>query len=100
MLRITTHENPQSLTFQLEGRLEGMWAAELAKCWRSMLPRARYRKTRVDLAGVTFVDELGKAVLAAMHGPEVEFHAPDCLTNAIVEEITRGEPLPTQRIEP
>ena len=32
MLRITVHDNPESLTFQLEGRLAGPWVRELERC--------------------------------------------------------------------
>ena len=43
MLRITVHENQESLTFQLEGRLAGPWLRELEECWHSTL--AQKRKT-------------------------------------------------------
>jgi len=45
---------------------------------------------RVDLTGLTFVDDAGKACLAAMHRDGAEFIAPDCLTKGIVAEITSG----------
>ena len=32
MLRITVHDNPESLTFQLEGRLAGPWVREVEEC--------------------------------------------------------------------
>lgn len=90
MLRITAHDNPRVLTLQLEGRLEGPWAAELEKCWKSTLASLRKPKLRVDLTGVTFIDAAGKARLAAMHRKGAEFIASDCLTRAIVEEITKA----------
>ena len=34
MLRITIHDDPGSLTFQLEGKLAGPWVAELEDCWQ------------------------------------------------------------------
>jgi hypothetical protein len=42
---------------------------------------------------VTFIDAAGKAYLAAMHRQGAEFVAADCLTKAIVAEITKA-PLP------
>jgi hypothetical protein len=33
MLRITLHDNPESLTVQLEGRLAGPWVREVEDCW-------------------------------------------------------------------
>ena len=89
MLRITAHDNPRVLTLRLEGRLEGPWASELEKCWRSNLASLCKPKLRVDLTGVTFIDSAGKARLAAMHRKGAEFIASDCLTKAIVEEITK-----------
>ncbi len=37
MLRITVHNKPQVITFQLEGRLAGPWLRELEECWKSTL---------------------------------------------------------------
>jgi ABC-type transporter Mla MlaB component len=93
MLRITVHDNPQALTFQLEGRLAGPWLRELEECWRSTLARQRRPILRVDLTGVTFIDAAGKACLADLHRQGAEFVAADCLTKAIVAEITQA-PLP------
>jgi hypothetical protein len=93
MLRITVHDNPEALTFQLEGRLAGPWLRVLEECWQGTLVRPRKAVFRVDLTGVTFVDAAGKACLSAMHRQGAEFVAADCLTRAIVDEITCG-PLP------
>jgi ABC-type transporter Mla MlaB component len=93
MLRITVHDKPRALTFQLEGRLAGPWLRELEACWQDTLARRRKPILCVDLTGVTSVDAAGTACLAALHRQGAEFVAADCLTRAIVAEITRG-PLP------
>jgi hypothetical protein len=93
MLRITVHDNPRALTFQLEGSLSGPWLRVLEECWQGTLARRRRPNLRVDLTGVTFIDAAGKACLAAMHRQGAEFVAPDCLTRAVVAEIIQG-PLP------
>ena len=93
MLRITVHDNPRAVTFQLEGRLTGPWLPELEACWRGALARRDEPVLCVDLTGVTFIDAAGKACLAAMHRQGAEFVAADCLTRAIVDEIT-GAPAP------
>jgi anti-anti-sigma regulatory factor len=63
---------------------------ELEECRQRTLA-ARWRPAvRFDLAGVTFIDAAGKAYLAAMHCQLAEFVAADCLTKAIVAEITRA----------
>jgi len=87
MLRITVHDKPQDLTFQLEGRLAGPWLREFEECWQSTLAGRRKPNLRVDLMGVTFIDDAGKACLAAMHREGAELIAADCLTRDIVAEI-------------
>src|SRR5437867_2249798 len=89
MLRITVHEGPRALTFQLEGRLAGPWVRELEECWQSTLAGRRKPILRVDLTGVTFIDAAGQDCLAALHRQGAEFVAADCLMKAVVEEITR-----------
>ena len=88
MLRITVHDNPERLTIQLEGKLAGPWVRELEDCWQSTRARRRKPVLRFDLTGVTFIDAAGKAFLAAMHRQGAEFVAADCLTKAVVTEIT------------
>jgi ABC-type transporter Mla MlaB component len=88
MLRITVHKKLQAVTFQLEGRLTAPWLEELAGCWQRTLSRNGTRTIRVDLTGLTFVDNAGKTCLKAMHRRGAEFIAADCETKSIVDEIT------------
>jgi anti-anti-sigma regulatory factor len=90
MLRITVHNNSESLTFQLEGRLAGPWVKEVEECRQRTLVGRRRPAVRFDLAGVTFIDAAGKAYLAAVHRLGAEFVAADCMTKAIVAEITKA----------
>jgi anti-anti-sigma regulatory factor len=96
MLRITVHDCPESLTFQLEGRLAGSWVREVESCRACALSGQRRPVVRFDLTGVTFIDDKGKACLAAMHRLGAQFVAADCLTKAVVAEITKNpDPLDT-----
>ena len=88
MLRITVNEEVGTLTVQLEGRLVARWVQELEECWQRIAAMQRKPIVRVDLAGVTFVDAEGRACLARMHRNGAELVASDCLTKAIVAEIT------------
>jgi ABC-type transporter Mla MlaB component len=88
MLRITVHDKPQAMTFQLEGRLAGPWVRVLEECWQTALARQRKPILRVDLTGVTAIDAAGRAHLAAMQREGAEFVAADCLMKALVAEIT------------
>ena len=90
MLRITTHDQPESLTFQLEGKLAGLWVDELEKCWLNCGARIDTKSIRLDLTGLTFVDAAGKQFLAARYGEGVELVAAGCLMKAIVAEVTQN----------
>ena len=90
MLRITVHDSPRALTFQLEGRLAGPWLRELEECWQNALAGPHIPVLRVDLTGVTGINAAGKACLAALHRQGAEFVAADCLTKAVVAEISHG----------
>jgi hypothetical protein len=96
MLRITVHQNPVSCTFQLEGRLAGAWVREVEECRRRILAGHRRPSVRFDLTDVTFIDADGRAYVAAMHRQGAQFVAADCLTRAIVAQITSG-PIPDRR---
>ena len=87
MLRITIHDNPASLTVQLEGKLAGPWVSELAECWQRTLADQGRPVDRVDLAAMTSIDEAGKGLLAAMYARGAELVAVDCLMKAVVTEI-------------
>ena len=52
MLRITVHDNPRVLTFQLEGKLAGPWLRELEACWHSTVVGDGKPVLRVDLTDV------------------------------------------------
>jgi len=91
MLRITVHDNSECITFQLEGGLAGSWVGEVEKCRQRALSGRPQPAVCFDLAGATFIDDAGKAYLAAMHRLGAVFVTADCLTKAIVAEITRSQ---------
>jgi hypothetical protein len=90
MLRITVHDKPGAFTFQLEGRLGGPWVRVLLECWESTLARRRQAILRVDLTGVTSIDDAGRTCLAAIHRQGAEFITADCLTQSIVADISQA----------
>jgi anti-anti-sigma regulatory factor len=66
MLKVTTKEAQSSLTFVLEGRLCRPWTVEAERGWTKLVSSAGNKKLLLDLAGVTFVDGDGEALLALM----------------------------------
>jgi len=88
MLRISANERSVGTTVTLEGRLAGVWVDELRACWRSIAAVCDTRSVRIDLAGVTFVDTAGKALLRAVHEQGATLAASGCMMRATLEEIT------------
>jgi anti-anti-sigma regulatory factor len=89
MLKITTHRESRTTMLEVEGRLTGPWVAELDRSWR-VLAEPDQGRILVDLTGVTFIDEAGKALLTRMWRQGVKLQAAGCLTRCIVEEISRA----------
>jgi hypothetical protein len=89
MLRITVHDTPQGLRFQLEGRLAGTSVQQLEEFWHAVTTGDHEPVRLVDLTGVTYIDTAGQVCLEALHRQGAEFLAADCLTKAAVAEITR-----------
>lgn len=88
MLRITMHDSPEALTLQVEGKLVGEWAHELARSWKQTASAARRRARIVDLSGTLFIDGEGRRVLAKLCREGATFRAADPMTNSIVSEIS------------
>jgi ABC-type transporter Mla MlaB component len=96
MLKITTRRDAASTTFVLEGRLVRPWVQEMEHCWRAALVSQQVQTVRVDLTAVTFIDAAGKALLTLMAEHGAELVAVECMTKAIVEDITRGRQQPPE----
>ena len=88
MLRITLHDSPDALRFQLEGKLVGPWVSELEQSWRTASSVQADKKLIVDLKDVTFIDDSGKELLRRFCESGAEFIACEPLTRAIVEQVT------------
>lgn len=90
MLMIIKEGDERSLTFRLAGKLAGKWTLELERCLDGVAERQACFQVRIDLTEVTFVDEAGKRLLAAMAKAGVELVTADVLMNALVEQIALG----------
>ena len=86
MLKITANRSDDSTRITVEGRLVGPWIAELERCWSESEQAASGRRLIVDLTGVTFVEQEGKALLARMYQAGAELVATGCCMKSIVED--------------
>ncbi len=82
MLKITTHDSPAAVTFQVEGKLVAAWAKELEQAW-SACPSERKARV-VDLTGTLFIDDEGKRVLMKLFHEGAFFRTAGPLTCSIV----------------
>jgi anti-anti-sigma regulatory factor len=89
MLKITSETSPDSARLILEGSLTGPWISELKHEWQAIQPAGAVSLV-VDLAGVTFVGEDGKALLKRMWREGAQLVATGCCIGHLVEEITRS----------
>lgn len=96
MLKITSDNLQTSTRLTLEGRLAGAWVKELEQFWRHMTA-SQQGSLIVDLMGVTFIEETGKALLTEMWREGAELIGNGCCTRSIIQEIT-GSQLPTSSI--
>jgi anti-anti-sigma regulatory factor len=97
LLKITPQRDAavSSVSLVVEGRLAGIWVEELNTYCRKMSEEHQHC-TVIDLTGVTFIDAMGKALLASLWRQGAELRASGCLTKCVVEEITgldRSDPL-------
>lgn len=87
MLRITTIENGPITTFRLEGRLVGLWVAELERCWISIKTSDPTRKIEIEMSGVDFIDEKGEALLEHLYRNGAKLHGGNPFMESIVARI-------------
>lgn len=87
MLKIASFRRQDSTRLTVEGRLIGPWVKELEQEWQSVKQSGESLSV-VDLTGVTYIAEDGKALLNRMWREGVQLIASGCCTGLIVEEIT------------
>jgi hypothetical protein len=87
MLKITIYDSAQELRLRLEGRLAGLWVAELRGCWQAAASSTDFDATVLDLREVDFVDPGGQVLLAEMHRRGVRLEASCPLIQHMIEEI-------------
>jgi outer membrane protein len=91
MMKVTQVQAGDQLVIRVEGRLAGPWVEELERSWSEAAAARGAARVQVELAGVSFVDEDGKRLLAKMYRAGTPLDAAGCLTRAIVEEL-EGRP--------
>src|SRR5262245_21682422 len=90
MLRITTHNEDAATVFVVEGKLIGPWVQELEKCWQVAVSVEPHSPILVNLAKVTFIDDIGKQLVARMRRSGVRLTGAGLIAEYICSEIEKA----------
>ena len=99
MIRISETREGSKRYLLVEGTLSGDWVDVLEKYWREEQPPSNGEPMRIDLSGVTYVDNKGRELLARMIRDGAELRATGVMTRAVIEKITAGEASPETQLE-
>jgi hypothetical protein len=91
LIRINRIREDSTSCLIVEGTLSGAWVDELEKCWLDTKVSPNNGKVRVELSGVTYIDDKGRLLLERLFQEGAELNATRIMTKAIIEEITRTE---------
>jgi len=93
MLRISVHEGPNQLVFELEGRLAGAWVMELEECWRQTSSRLTNQSVFLQLNAVHHVDSSGKYLLALLRYKGVQLTGSGMAVTDLIRSIEEEWPV-------
>jgi anti-anti-sigma regulatory factor len=88
LIRITQVRDGSRQHLFVEGTLSDGWVEALETSWIEARSQSNGEPLRIDLSGVTYVDDSGRELLARMIQGGAELHATGIMTKAVVEEIT------------
>ena len=88
LIRISKIQVGSRLHLFVEGTLSDGWVDALETSWLEALQHLNGEPLCIDLAGITYVDDRGRELLARMIRSGAELRATGIMTRAIVEEIT------------
>jgi hypothetical protein len=61
-MKISMNDDAMMATLKVEGRVIGPWATELGRTWRDLWTSTKPKRLRLDIRGVTFVDQKGSQI--------------------------------------
>ncbi len=88
MLKVSIHENAETIEFVLSGRLAGLWVKELERAWSETAPRLGKKSLKFDLRELTYSDSDGKRVLTTIYAQtKAELIAGSLWSQHLADEI-------------
>jgi len=97
MLRITIEQSVEATLVILEGRIAGLWTAELGRTWTELAPTLGARKLSIDLRNTTYADAGGIQALRDIYlQTAAEFVTGTPWTEYLAEQIKRQKATPIE----
>lgn len=97
MLRITVISDQQGATFKAEGKLTREWLGEAEKAWMVFSTAQKGKRMIVDLCGISFVDDLGRELLARMHLSGARLVGTGPMMGPLIDEVCGSVRKPRRR---
>jgi hypothetical protein len=97
LIRITELGDRSNVRLYVEGTLSDGWVDALEECWLSARTQCNGHVVRIDLSGVTYVDDKGRDLLEQMMRTGAEVFSTGILTREIIGEIRNETGKPARR---
>jgi ABC-type transporter Mla MlaB component len=91
VIRVSQIHEGEQHRLLVEGKLSGDRVDVLEKCWFEAQTAPNGAPLRIDLSGVTYVDDKGRELLARMIQDGAELQATGVMTRAVIEEIEESQ---------
>lgn len=90
MIRISQIHEGEQHGLLVEGKLSGDRVDVLENCWLETQTAHNSTPVRIDLSGVTYIDDKGRALLVRLIQGGAELQATGVMTRAVIEEIVEA----------
>jgi hypothetical protein len=87
VIRITESGKGSKRRLLVEGTLAGDWVEVLEKSWLDAQTSRNGKPIRIDLSGVTWIDDKGSELLKRILQDGAELRATGIMTRAVIEEL-------------
>jgi len=87
VIRISKNYKGSKRRLLVEGTLAGDWVDVLEKSWLEAQTSRNGEPMRIDLSGVTWIDDKGSELLKRMLQDGAELRAKGIMTKAVIEEL-------------
>ena len=87
MIRISEIRKGSKRRLLVEGTLAGDWVEVLEKSWMEAQASYNGEPMRIDLSGVSWIDDKGRELLKRILQDGAELRATGIMTRAVIEEL-------------